>query len=572
MSADERYDVIIVGGGFNGATTAAYLAKCGLSVCVLEERMECGGACESSEPIAGVRINPHAILMYGAPAPGFEQLELWKYGFRMDWNPLLQDLVKMVGRGALTTDGLVPMSEKDMKGWAKLVGMLGDPPFITELLRSIFWCPPHPPEVEVNAETIPYMQVYKQHAPDLWTEELLDMTMFDLLDEYCETDHFKVMWAVVAWGSGAAAHWEGVAIPAVGCAATLTLYGKTSVPRASMHGFFHSIFRCAVDHGAVFHTCCPVEEIIVQNGRAVGVRLRDDAAVGEKTIWADKAVISDVDIKQTFNKLIGPQHLDKSLLQRINDISLKGGSLYVSHILTREPLRCRQKFWSELMGYDPGLGPYPCDSREMYFDQVADVDSHKGDPTVPPERLIWLGTPTSRFDVTDPQCTIPGRYVMSPFYTFVPPPEYHVDGPDAIDKEKEKWNAYFRQAFSQVIENLTDDNIVHHWANTPYESELRNTGLIGGTWCGTRHCDDQWWTQRPLPEMARYRVPGIDGLYLCHQTAGHPGGLCLMAISYNLMHILIEDGIAEPGDWWYPSPWYIPERGKISAIPRAKVT
>jgi hypothetical protein len=40
-----------------------------------------------------------------------------------------------------------------------------------------------------------------------------------------------------------------------------------------------------------------------------------------------------------------------------------------------------------------------------------------------------------------------------------------------------------------------------------------------------------------------------------------------MAIPYNLMHILIEDGIAEPGAWWYPSPYYIPEKGKISAVP-----
>ncbi len=46
------------------------------------------------------------------------------------------------------------------------------------------------------------------------------------------------------------------------------------------------------------------------------------------------------------------------------------------------------------------------------------------------------------------------------------------------------------------------------------------------------------------------------------------GGLALMAIPYNLMHILIEDGMVEPGKWWYPSPWYIPQQDKISAIPR----
>ena len=80
MSGDERYDIVVIGGGPNGMTTAAYLAKCNLSVCVLEERTECGGACETVEPIPGVRIFPHAILMYASPAPGFEQLELHKYG------------------------------------------------------------------------------------------------------------------------------------------------------------------------------------------------------------------------------------------------------------------------------------------------------------------------------------------------------------------------------------------------------------------------------------------------------------------------------------------------------------
>ena len=57
------------------------------------------------------------------------------------------------------------------------------------------------------------MQVYKQYQPDVWREELLDMTMFDLMDEYLETRAFKAGTAL-AWYSGAAGHWEGVAIPA----------------------------------------------------------------------------------------------------------------------------------------------------------------------------------------------------------------------------------------------------------------------------------------------------------------------------------------------------------------------
>ncbi|MBW2688121.1 MAG: FAD-dependent oxidoreductase [Deltaproteobacteria bacterium] len=72
MAREERFDVIIIGGGHNGTTTAAYLAKSGLSVCILEERPEGGGAQETVEPIAGVRIQPHAIGNYAGSAPGWE--------------------------------------------------------------------------------------------------------------------------------------------------------------------------------------------------------------------------------------------------------------------------------------------------------------------------------------------------------------------------------------------------------------------------------------------------------------------------------------------------------------------
>ena len=127
MGKDERFDIVIIGAGPNGMTTAAYLAKCGLSVCVLEERTECGGACETQEPIPGVRIYPHAMLMYASPAPGFEQLELHKYGFRMEWDPT--NSLEAGNAGMACTEGWRMVSDVDKMGWAKIGGLLGQPPF-----------------------------------------------------------------------------------------------------------------------------------------------------------------------------------------------------------------------------------------------------------------------------------------------------------------------------------------------------------------------------------------------------------------------------------------------------------
>ena len=574
MAKDERFDVVIIGAGPNGMTTAAYLAKSGLDVCVLEERTESGGACETQEPIPGVRIYPHAMLMYASPAPGFEQLELHKFGFRMEWDPASP---LEVGAGALPCrDGWRPITEKDQLGWAKIGGLLGQPPFTKELMRATFWCPPHPPEVEVTDENTPYMQVYKKYQPDIWTPELRDMTMFDLMDEHLESEHFKTTMAFAAWASGAAGHWEGVAIPAALCVQLLTLpnLGSTSLPRGGLHGYFHAILRAAVHHGATLRTSCPVDEILVEDGRAVGVRLRETAACGGKTIRASKAVIAACDVHQAFLDMVGPQHLDPGVIQKLKDISLKNQTLYVSTFHTKKPLRFNEKFAkgahpSKFVGPDrqPAAGVYPCDSREFYYASVADVDGHKGQPVVPPEEVMWFQTPSQAFDPTDCQGSYPRGYISSAFEMAVTSPDLHKEGEDALLGYKAEMDRYMRDAFSQVYDGLDDDNVIHHWSATGREVEFRNTGLIGGTWCGSRHDEDQLWTNRPIPELARYRSP-IEGLYHAHQTSGHPGGLCLMAIPYNLMHILIEDGIADPGDWWYASPYYIPEEGKIPASRR----
>jgi hypothetical protein len=132
----------------------------------------------------------------------------------MDWNPNVTVNLDP-NQSFMTSDGLVPLTAKDIEGWVKITGQIGTPPFFKELMRATFWCPPHPPEVELNEDNIPYMQVYKQYQPEVWSRELLEMTMFDLMDEYLVTEPFKVMQAYIALSSGAHGHMEGVAIPAL---------------------------------------------------------------------------------------------------------------------------------------------------------------------------------------------------------------------------------------------------------------------------------------------------------------------------------------------------------------------
>jgi phytoene dehydrogenase-like protein len=415
------------------------------------------------------------------------------------------------------------------------------------------------------------MQVYKQHQPDMWTKELLEMTMFDLMDEYLETEPFKVNQAFIALASGAHGHMEGGAIPALCSVATVLppAVANPVAPRGNIHGYYHALLRCAIAHGAVVRTCCPVEEIIIEHGRAVGVRLRDDATWGAKKIYANKAVISAVHIKPTFLQLVGPRHLDQGFLRRIKDLSLKGGSLYMTHFLTRKQLRYRPQFRKPEYKYEEYgsfLPPFfPMDSRKLYFDHVADVLGHQRNLTIPPEKALYGMVSGETYAECHLQCTRPGLYINGPLFMMVPTPEYCVEGTEAM-QDKAKWNEYMRAALSKVVENLDSDNLVEMFGESPLDQEFRNTGMLGGSWYGIRCDRDQWWNERPLPELARYRTP-IEGLYISHQSSAHPGGLCLMAVGYNLMHILIEDGIAEPGDWWYASPWYIPEKGKKSAIP-----
>ncbi len=555
---EEHFDIVVIGGGHNGTTIAAYLSKCGLSVCIVEARPECGGGQENTEVRPGFRIDPHATYLYGGAAPGFEQLELWRYGFRQVYYPSMAGLVTLDGKAANLGGRFSPgLAEQSLAALGVEGGIAGgflssmDPGATKELLRALFWTPPHPPTAEVDPADMPWWQVFRKHMAPLWSERLLDMSYVDFLEEFVAWEPLRTFGAFAAWYCGAHPSWDGMALQSLG--GTMLYSYSSGSPRGGMHTYAHAIIRAALAKGTRILTNAPVEEIVVHNGRAVGVRLSADAAFPEKTIWADKAVISAVDVQSTFLRLVGNRHLDHGFLQAVSDISLKGGSLWVMSVICRElPKYHGRDEWFPTEVY-PSCVVAPADSMESFHAQTRDAYSFRRLPQdLSPEHLTMMICAHDMYDTT--RC-VEGYHVLSPIYLECPPPEYDVTGPDGYNRQKAEVTKAALDLLGEMAPNMRGDNIVDVFVNTPLDSEFRNTGMTGGNWYAARQDSDQWFSNRPLADLARYRTP-IESLYMCHQTM-HPGGLCLMAVPYNLMHILIDDGIAQPGSWWYPSPWYM---------------
>jgi len=547
----EVYDIVIIGGGTNSLSIASYLGKCGLSVCICEERNECGGGAENTEPRPGFRIDPHATYLYGGAAPAFEQLELHKFGFRM--------VHFKGGSTGVTSDGMATslegarkLSKKDIKVMEQLAPVFDDPVNLAELLRSIYWTPPPPEHIKLRTEELPWVKVLKKQGLTLYDDSWNYMSTMELLDSLYETEAIKVSSAMGTWLNGPHPSWKGTAIPGFCCNHLVGYsWGK---PRGGMHSLAHALVRCAIYHGAKIYTNSKIEEIIVEDGEAKGVILSDYATARNRKIYASKAVLSNTHVKQTFLDLVPQKELEAGFVEKVKGINLNGGSLFVLSLITKDMPKFTGDAEEEFSnGNYPSVIWINLDSREAMLNMERVVYSLKTHPIKKEDMLLAF----INHDVYDKTCTTPeGYHVFSPIYLQVPPPEYHRDGPLAVNDAKWEITEVMLDKIREVAPNMTDDNIVAKFVNTPYDSSLRNMAFVGGNWMGISQEEEQWYEQKPLAELSRYRTP-VKNLYLCHQTS-YPGGLALQAVSYNLMHILIEDLDLKPGEWWYPSEHFIP--------------
>jgi phytoene dehydrogenase-like protein len=562
LDRTNTYDWVIVGGGPNGLGIAAYLAKWGFSVCLLEARPELGGGAETAEPIPGYSIDPHAVYFYGAAGPALEQLDLARHGFRMSFIPnyggcITHDQKAFVGGNTFHED-----SARDPEAYVELLGVDRDTakmylefmeslrPAMRDFFRSIYWTPPFDESWGIPKAETPVAKVLRGCLP-MYDDAMLEMSFMEMMDALALPDPIRAGLLVGSWGNGPHPFWKGMALPGFACTQLQFFSGCT--PVGGMHSLAHALIRCALSYGARMYVNSPVSEIIVHDGVAKGVRVADESLLEEKTVWANMGVINNTHVKQ-LTELVSSDHLTTDFRQRIADLSLKGGSLFVANMVTKELpeyTALPEKF--EESNYPSGMVLHS--TTDALLELMRDVHTYRTHPTDPDHYIAWYVVHGGH-DSTRLRTSEPGHVITVNLQ--VPAPEDHRDGPEAVNDAK--WEIFdnIKNVIRHYAPNMTDDKYIATFINTPYDSEQRNMGFVGGNWMGMRQSEDEWFARKPLPELARYRTP-VANLYLCNHTS-YPGGLCLSAVPYNLMHILKEDYAeieSTTPEWWYPSPWHI---------------
>jgi len=257
------YDAIIIGGGVNGLTCAAYLAKAGLKTLVLEARGECGAHCDTTEPgVPGFYHNLHATWLMSAFSPAMGDLELAKFGLEHRTTDFAYGKTSLDGTNTLI--GINPFDTK--KNWAKhsekdadiimKLGMLAlkkFPMFMDSIHDFLFNAPSEAMKASIGEL---YNMMFEQLGKDITFDEVWNMDGFEMTDALFESEHIKTMLQSLAWiGAMPPIH---KTVGSMGVAVEGLLLGPifpVHQTKGGSHSLTHALVKAATAYGAKILTC-----------------------------------------------------------------------------------------------------------------------------------------------------------------------------------------------------------------------------------------------------------------------------------------------------------------------------
>ncbi len=514
-----RYDAIVVGSGHNGLIAAAYLARAGKRVLVLERRRLIGGATVTEEPFPGYKLSTCSYVCNLLLPEVIRDLELVRHGYDVrPFDP--QYFVPFPdGRhflsfldGAKTREQIAKFSTKDVAAYGAYWAMWDR---ILDRMRPLL-LRPAPTWAEIEE------QFSDPQGLDDW-RTLTRSSIAEVLDRFFESEEIKApLCTGGVIGVNAGPRTPGTAyvkyhhlIGAVG-----GHQGAWGYVRGGMGSVAQSIAASGREHGVEILTNAEVREVEIRDGTASGVRLTDG-----RRFSAD-VVLSNADPHRTYLGLVGERHLPAELVDGVKRLRVKGSVVKVLLGLGELPN------FTAMPGTTVGpqhTGGIVINPSVDYLERAWD-ECKRGQPASRPFMDAYIQT------ATEDGLAPPGKHTMSLFVQYAP-----------YDLAEGTWNDRRDAIGANIVATLAEyapnvpGAIEHMQVLGPPDIEA-TIGITGGNIFHGEILPDQMFGYRPIPGFADYRTP-VDRLYLCGSGAW-PGGAVFGAPGRNCaLQVLSDVGI-----------------------------
>ena len=531
MSSDLRkcYDALVVGGGHNGLTAAAYLARAGLSTLVLERREIVGGCCVTEEIAPGCRVSTTSYIASMLRPEVIQDLKLADYGLRMiPCDPAIQvpfpdqEVVPWWVDRERAKAEFRKLSAKDAETFARVDDQLKK---LARYLQPFFLEPP--PEVDTTSFNgwADLFRIGKRFR-GISSNEISQLVSFltgslgEFLDNNYESEKMKTMFlANNVYGKHGGPYQPGTAIG--------LLFHLLSGGEHELQGFFghviggmgsitQALAASGRKLGVEIRTSAPVAQIAIRDGRARGVILEDGTEI------RGRIVLSNADPKRTFLRMIPSRELPENFLGEVRRIKMDGPCAKVNLVLAEEP-----RFTGTPAGATPLERTFYTLVRSLEFAERCYDIAKFGE--IPEE--LWVDCVVS--SNADDSLAPAGKHILTCFVQYVP---YRLRQ-GTWDRNRELLGDRVVKTIAEYAPNVPNA-ILARQVLTPLDLE-RTYGLTEGN---IFHGDlrlEQLFFMRPVPGWSQYRTP-IEGLYLCGAGA-HPGGGVTGAPGRNAAHQALRD-------------------------------
>jgi phytoene dehydrogenase-like protein len=504
-----RYHAIVIGGGHNGLTAAAYLARAGRKVLVLERRHLVGGAAVTEEIFPGFRFSVCSYVVSLLRPEIIRELDLPRHGLEIlpldgTFTPMPDgDYLWRVNDHGKTRREIARHSKLDAEAYDEYgKAMVEMARFVKPILNMT---PPDP--LSLNPRDLGRLLFLGKRFRALAEQDrvnqlqLLTMSASDFLDQWFETDVLKATMSA----SGIIGTFLGVRSPGTAYVLLHHYMGEIDgafrswgFSRGGTGTISNAIAGAAREAGAEIRTNASVVRILTREGRATGVVL----ANGDE-LEAD-LVLSSVDPHLTFEKFLDPKELPADFLDEVARFRFRGSSGKVNLALDALPdFRCLPGPGAHLRG---AISVSPSvDYMERAYDQAKYGEF---------SRRPYIDTviPT----LTDPSVAPPGKHVLSCFVQYAP---YKL-ARGTWDDQREAFGDAVVDTLAEYAPNIRNI-ILHRQVLTPLDLE-REFGLTEGNIFQGELTLEQLFFLRPAPGWAKYTTP-IRNLWMCG-SATHPGG------------------------------------------------